>query len=166
MNKTIVVINGLGGVGKDTFIDLCKEYVRVLNISSVDNVKMAAKILGWTGSKSDSDRRFLSDIKKLAIEYDDSIYKYIKGEIEKFKKDKYIDIMFIHSREPAEIERLKHDFGCLTLLIVNKNIPSIDTNESDKNVGKYNYDLVIDNSNSLSDLNGKVKSFIIGLTDQ
>ena len=46
--KEIVVINGSGGVGKDTFVQFCGEYTPIMNISSVDKVKEAAKVLaGW-----------------------------------------------------------------------------------------------------------------------
>jgi hypothetical protein len=132
-------------------------------MSSVDKVKEAAKILGWTGSKSDTDRKFLSDIKILAMKYDDSPYKYIKESIKTFKKDRYLDLMFIHLREPIEIERVKNDFGCLTMLVVNKNVPNINTNMADANVNNYDYDFVIDNSHSLYDLREKAKSFVMEL---
>jgi dephospho-CoA kinase len=163
MNKQIIIINGSGGVGKDTFVEYCKEYSSVLNISSVDKVKEAARILGWTGSKSDEDRKFLSDIKILATQYDDSPYKYIKESIKTFKKYKYLDLMFIHLREPVEIERVKQDFGCLTMLIVNRNVPNINSNMADANVDKYNYDFLIDNSYRLYDLRQKAKSFVMEL---
>ena len=48
MSKEIVIINGSGGVGKDAFVEFCNEFTCVKNISSVDKVKEAAKILvGW-----------------------------------------------------------------------------------------------------------------------
>ena len=50
MDKKIVVINGSGGVGKDTFVEFCSEFAKVKNISSVDKVKEAAKVLvNWNG---------------------------------------------------------------------------------------------------------------------
>lgn len=57
MLKT-VIINGTGGSGKDTFVELCKEYVEkmdnyyIYNRSSVDKIKEAAVIVGWDGSKN------------------------------------------------------------------------------------------------------------------
>ena len=52
MEKRIIIINGSGGVGKDTFVEYCSEFTNVKNISSVDKVKEAAKILvGWNGEK-------------------------------------------------------------------------------------------------------------------
>ncbi len=37
---------------KDTFVQFCGEYTSIMNISSVDKVKEAAKVLaGWNGEK-------------------------------------------------------------------------------------------------------------------
>jgi len=43
--KKIIIINGTGGSGKDTFVNYCSEYIKTVNISSVDKVKEAANIL-------------------------------------------------------------------------------------------------------------------------
>ena len=54
MSKEIVIINGSGGVGKDAFVEFCNEFTCVKNISSVDKVKEAAKVLvNWDGTKDD-----------------------------------------------------------------------------------------------------------------
>ena len=85
--KEIVVINGSGGAGKDTFVQFCGEYTSIMNISSVDKVKEAAKVLaGWNGEKDEKSRKFLSDLKELGIEYNDAPFKYISNMAEEFKK--------------------------------------------------------------------------------
>ena len=48
MNKKIIVINGTGGSGKDTFVEYVSKYAKVYNFSSVDKVKEIAKLIGWT----------------------------------------------------------------------------------------------------------------------
>ena len=63
MDKNIIVINGTGGSGKDTFVEYVSKYAKVYNFSSVDKVKEIAKLIGWTGTKTDKDRKFLSDLK-------------------------------------------------------------------------------------------------------
>ena len=134
--KEIVVINGSGGVGKDTFVQFCGEYVPIMNISSVDKVKEAAKVLaGWNGEKDEKSRKFLSDLKELGIEYNDAPFKYISNMAEEFKKsDK--QIMFVHVRESEEIEKCKKCLNAKTLLITNKNVAAINTNISDRDVDK------------------------------
>ena len=63
MEKAIVIINGTGGSGKDTFIDFVKKHAKVVNVSSVDFVKEVATLAGWQGEKSKEARKFLSDLK-------------------------------------------------------------------------------------------------------
>lgn len=152
MNKVIVIINGSGGVGKDTFVNFCKLLVTVNNISSVDKIKEAAKILGWNGSKDECDRKFLSDLKLLSSQYNNSPYNYIKICIENFRKHSKSNIMFIHVREPEEIEKLKNDFGCITLLITNINKEPILSNVADAYVDNYKYDYIIHNDSDLKSL--------------
>lgn len=62
----VIVINGMGGVGKSTFISLCHEIdPRVIETSTVDFVKEIALQAGWDGVKDEDGRRFLSDLKTL-----------------------------------------------------------------------------------------------------
>lgn len=158
--KEIVVINGSGGVGKDTFVQFCGEYTSIMNISSVDKVKEAAKVLaGWNGEKDEKSRKFLSDLKELGIEYNDAPFKYISNMAEEFKNsDK--QIMFVHIRECEEIEKCKQCLNAKTLLITNKNVAAINTNVSDRDVNKYEYDYYINNDGTLEELKQKAKEFV------
>ena len=56
MNKLTIVINGKGGVGKDT---LCMSlpHRRVRNISSITPIKEIAAMHGWNGEKDLKSRR-------------------------------------------------------------------------------------------------------------
>ena len=66
MDKHIFIINGSGGVGKDTFVglvstqlnDMLKKFHTVINFSSVDKVKEIAKEIGWDGKKTEKNRKF------------------------------------------------------------------------------------------------------------
>ena len=79
MQKQVIIINGTGGSGKDTFVQYCSKYAKVINISSVDKVKEAATILvGWKGEKDEKSRKLLVDLKKLSIDYNDAPLKYIE----------------------------------------------------------------------------------------
>lgn len=158
--KNIFIINGSGGVGKDTFVDFCKKYCDVKNISSVDKVKEAARVLtGWDGTKDDKSRKLLVDLKQLGIEYNDAPFKYIVDSAKEFENSEH-DVMFIHIREITEIEKTKKATGAKTILVTNKNVPMITSNESDKNVLNYQYDYYIRNDGTLEDLDNIAKEFV------
>ncbi len=164
--KQIIVINGSGGVGKDTFVEFCQKYCKIKNISSVDKVKEAARVLtGWDGSKDEKSRKLLVDLKQLGIQYNDAPFKYIVESAEKFKNTEE-EIMFVHIREIEEIEKVKKATNAKTLLVTNKNVPIITSNESDKNVMNYQYDFYIKNDGTLEDLDMVANKFINSFTEK
>lgn len=158
--KEIIIINGSGGVGKDTFVEFCEKYCKVKNISSVDKVKEAARVLtGWDGTKDDKSRKLLVDLKQLGIEYNDAPFKYIVESSEEFKNSDE-DLMFVHIREISEIEKVRRATKAKTMLVTNKNVPLITSNESDKNVMNYQYDYYIRNDGTLEDLENTAQKFV------
>ena len=160
MNKKIIIINGSGGVGKDTFVEFCQEFANVKNISSVDKVKEAAKILvGWNGDKDDKSRKLLVDLKQLSIDYNDYPMIYIKEEADKFLENEEQEMMFVHIREISEIEKVKELLNAKTLLITSTRVEKILTNNSDANVDKYDYDYYISNDGTLEELREKANDF-------
>lgn len=160
MDKKIIIINGTGGSGKDTFVSFCSEYVKVLNVSSVDKVKEAAKILvGWNGEKNEDSRKLLSDLKKLSVIYNDAPTQYIKSMAEKFHVSDD-DLMFAHIREVDEIEKIKKLLDAKTLLITNPRVQIITSNDSDGKINEYKYDYYILNDGTLDDLRLKAEQFI------
>ena len=156
--KKIVVINGTGGCGKDTFVELCSKYASVYNFSSIDKVKEVAKVIGWSGSKSEKDRKFLADLKKLTTDYNDMAFKSIIDAVNIFKNSKD-EIMFIHIREPEEIKRVVDKFGAKSLLIKRAGQELIKSNASDANVENYDYDYIIENT-TLEEYENKAINFI------
>lgn len=162
MGKKIVIINGSGGVGKDTFVEFCNEFTNVKNISSVDKVKEAAKILvGWNGQKDDKSRKLLVDLKALSIAYNDYPMLYIKEEAEKFLKNPAQKIMFVHIREISEIKKVKQMLKAKTVLITSTRVQKITTNNSDANVEQYEYDDYISNDGTLDELRQKARQFVM-----
>ena len=159
--KQIVIINGTGGSGKDTFVEFCQKYGNVKNFSSIDKVKEIAKQIGWTGTKTEKDRKFLSDLKKLTTEYNDMAFNSISDEVAKFNESED-DVMFIHIREPEEILRAANAFGAKTLLIKRVGLENISSNYSDANVENYKYDYVIEND-TLENLENSAMEFIHGI---
>ena len=65
MEKIVVIINGKGGVGKDTLCDALSSKYTVRNVSSITPIKEIAQLGGWQGGKQNKDRKFLADLKKL-----------------------------------------------------------------------------------------------------
>ena len=172
MDKHIFIINGSGGVGKDTFVELVstelnnklKKFHTVVNFSSVDKVKEIAKEIGWNGKKTERDRKFLSDLKLLTSEYCDMPFKSIKNKVNEFFEDKESRFLFLHIREPKEIQRAAKEFNAKTILIVRDTIKHITSNMADENVFNYEYDYIIENNGTKEELNNKVKDFVKGET--
>lgn len=163
--KQIIIINGMGGSGKDTFVNFCSEYAKVLNVSSVDKVKEAAKILvGWNGEKDEISRKLLVDLKQLSINYNDYPTKYIINMAETFKNSEK-EIMFIHIREIDEIKKIKELLHAKTLLITNSRVKIITSNASDANVNDYKYDFNILNNGTLKELENIAENFVLELQE-
>lgn len=173
MDKQIFIINGSGGVGKDTFVESVsaelnnrlKKFHTVINFSSVDKVKEIAKEIGWDGEKSEKDRKFLSDLKILTSEYCDMPFESMKSKVTEFMKDEENKFLFLHIREPEEIARAVKEFGAKTILIIRNSVKHIVSNMADENVFNYNYDFIIDNSGAKEELNNKAKDFVQEVID-
>lgn len=162
----IVVINGKAGVGKDEIVNICQMLLprgAVRNISAIDYVKEVATSFGWNGTKTPQNRKYLSDLKQMMIEWGDIPFKKMVAEVEDFKKflrkrgSWLMDnsVIFIHCREPEEIQKLKNHFGdeMQTLLVRRASAEEIEQiNDSDNNVLNYNYDYTLENDGTLWDL--------------
>ena len=159
MDKKIVIINGSGGVGKDSFIEFCNNFVCTENISSIDKVKQVATVLGWDGGKTEKDRLFLSNLKLLWDKYNGGSNAYLADGICNFIRGRK-ELLFIHIREPRNIELLKLNFECETLLIESSRVEKISSNMADANVDKYEYDHVIHNDSDLDGLRRAAALFV------
>ena len=168
----VVIINGTGGSGKDTFVNFCMEHTMdkdgymIYNVSSVDKVKEAAIILGWDGGKTEKDRKFLSDLKIMVEEYNDGNFKYMINKFNEIKDKTTEDnkaIIFFHIREPKEIDRVINALGkenCISLLITTKRVEHIKSNMADAGVYDYEYNMVLHNDHSLERLAMEAKCFV------
>jgi len=168
LNKHIFIINGSGGVGKDSFVefvsaelnDIMKKFHIVINFSSVDKVKDIAKAIGWDGKKTEKDRKFLSDLKILTSQYCDMPFKSMSSKVKDFINDDEAKVLFLHIREPEEIKRAVNEFNARTILITRKGIKHITSNIADENVLNYGYDFVINNDGTIEEFNIKAKNFV------
>ena len=94
MNK-IFILNGVGTSGKGTFVEFVNKYAPTYKYSIADLSKKAAEILGWDGSKSERDRKFLSDIIDLATEYNDAPFRDVLFTVKKFETNLIKDNVLI-----------------------------------------------------------------------
>lgn len=158
MNKTIIIINGTGGSGKDTFVEFVSKYTSVVNFSSVDKVKEVATVGGYDGGKTEKDRKFLSDLKALLEEYNDMPFRSMAEVVDKFRETDE-EILFLHIREPENIERAVNEFDAETLLVKRVGLENITSNYSDANVDNYDYDYRVEND-TLEELEEQAILFI------
>lgn len=146
MKKVLIVINGKGGVGKDTLCDLAAKSFKTRNISSVTPIKEIAKVGGWKGEKDAKARKMLSDLKRVFTEYNELPTRFICDQYEDFLKTDE-EILFVHIREPKEIDKLKAALPgkCKALLVTRKSYSQCWGNTSDDCVEDYDYDLYYKN---------------------
>ena len=152
MKKVAIVINGAGGVGKDTLCDLAAKHFKVKNISSITPIKEIAALCGWDGTKDNKARKFLSDLKNLCVEYNNYPTVWAKKQYDEFLTSDE-EIMFVHIREPEEIEKFVKatDGRALTLLVRGGKRMSSEKygNISDDGVENYSYDHYFLNESAL-----------------
>lgn len=159
--KKIYIVNGKPRSGKDTFAQYMSEFIPTLKVSAIDKIKEIAKQCGWDGvSKTERDRKFLSDLKLLTVEYSDLPYKDILRWGGIFLSDNEKEVMLIDIREPEEIDKIKKALNAKTILIKNDNVSSVESNVSDSKVLDYEYDYVVTNNGTLNDFRMTVAEFV------
>lgn len=154
MSKLVVVINGRGGVGKDTLCDIVSEKYKTIVCSSIEPIKEVAKCLGWDeNDKSDEARKFLSDLKMVSSGYNDYPMEYLIKSYNAFSIFHWVRVMFVHIREPEEIAKFKARVPeCKTLLVKSKRTERDYGNVADDNVDNYDYDYVYHNDKPLDEV--------------
>lgn len=162
MKKLVVIINGNGGVGKDTLCDFAAETFKVRNISAITPIKDIASKYGWKGEKDAKARKLLADLKAVFIAYNDLPFLYIKEQYHQFLEEEE-EVMFIHIREAEEIDKVKAyvTIPCVTLLITrSQKQDQCWGNPSDDNVEKYEYDYRYRNDKQLIEAKNDFVEFL------
>ena len=170
MHKRVFIINGSGGVGKDTVCAAAAKFWQVQNISSITPILDVARAAGWDGVKTPAARRFLSQLKEVCTEFNDLPFRYCMEQFEAFQGNK-AEILFVHIREPEEIARFRAAVGksCRTILVRR---PALERergrlgNHSDDDVANYAYDAVFENDGTLDKLPHRVKAFFTGFMEE
>ena len=165
----VVIVNGMPESGKTTFQETCQHICSMVTVtkvhimSSVEYVKQVAYDLGWDGTKTNRNRKFLSDLKRALTDWDDVVFKKIKERLYLLDCSEYDYIVFIDIREPSEIERAVKELNATTVLIKRDSVEDREyTNSSDSHVFDYEYDVVIDNNGDLQDLTKSAEEFLYG----
>ena len=164
----IFICNGLPGVGKTTFQQLCKSVYEgdTYILSTVDFVKYVASICGWDGKKTPEARKFLSDLKDLLTQWSDVPWKKIGAELKKISQSEIFEgihesLVFIDVREPDEIERFKNEYGAKAILVTRDGFSADNcSNHADREVMNGSYDYVIDNFGTTEDLRNTAEFFV------
>lgn len=140
-----------------------------MDISTVDLVKSLAVKAGWDGTKTPKNRKFLSDLKQLLIEWDDIPYKDVIKTAQNKREDldaygiTHTLYVFIQCREPEEIQKFVDRVGAHTVF-VSREDHEIPTNESDIATYKYDYETTIFNNGDLMQLKSSAQSYITSIT--
>ena len=159
----VIIVNGPGGSGKDTLEGFVSDIIMQNNqkaekVSMVTYVKQIAEKCGWDGGKNFADRKFLSDLKQALANWNDSPYEYVKLFIKQMEINQ-VDVVFVDAREAEDIDRLKKDFGAITVLIKREALPKAYGNIADDNVYNYTYDYVVENNGTLDELKQSAETF-------
>ena len=156
MKKAVIVINGAGGVGKDTLCDAAATQYKTRNISTITPIKEIATLCGWSGAKDNKSRKFLSDMKRLCADYNDFPTNWAKLQFEDFLTTDE-QILFVHIREAEEIAKfVEATKGVAKTLLIRggerfKQRFGGYGNISDDGVENYSYDYYFNNDTSIDD---------------
>ena len=168
--KLAIVINGSGGVGKDTLCRIAEKGFRVKNISSVTPIKELARICGWQGEKTDRARKFLADLKQLTADFIDYPTNWLREQYEQFLQSD-AEILFVHIREPKEIDKFVRVTGgkAKTLLIRGGARMAARAgkygNSADDDVEQYQYDFYFNNDQPLDKVEPLFLAALRGIVD-
>ena len=164
--KLTIVINGKGGVGKDTLCRFAAERYKTENVSSITPIKELAALCGWQGEKTDRARKFLSDLKALTAAYNDYPTTYLAERYRAFLSSDD-ELLFVHIREPEEIRKFVSatDGAAKTLLIHGgeRCARGAYGNASDDGVEDYPYDYTFTNDGTLDEARASFLSFLDGI---
>lgn len=149
----VIMVNGYPESGKDTFVEFCND--SYINHSTVDTIKRIATEMGWSGNKTKYNRDMLSALKDFYGEWFDGPFQEIKSLVlqELTYGDVKVDFIFVHAREPEEIERVKvwcdsvEGVKCYTVFIKRDEVMGgMHNNHADAQVEDYIYDCYLNNN--------------------
>jgi len=166
MGKIVVAINGAGGAGKDSFCEAVAQRYQTRNVSSIDPIKKLAERGGWTyDDKSMAGRRLLAELKAAFTRYNDLPNRYVVEQYRQFMEAPQEEVLFVHIREPEEIEKFRREVpGCRTLLVRSPRTgETVYGNDADDRVEGFPYDFVYMNDKPLEEMPADALAFFAKL---
>lgn len=169
----LILINGLSGVGKDTFIEQVREAgygvegkFTVYNYHHSDLAKDTLIYLGWDGVRDFKTRELLKKLTAFADNTGANLRAFTETihSIIKFTEEDTA-LVFYHAREKEFIDRLKAEFEGMsvvtvhTLLIKRKGAnqePACWYNIEDKD-----YNTIINNNGTVEELKDVAKTYLL-----
>ena len=175
--RKIFIVNGAATSGKSTFELMCNDYCfqkhsdKLVIESIINPVKCLVSNITvsdlWDGSKDPKSRKFLSDLKDLVTEYNNYPMRKTIEEVDIMTEYYDSPAAFIDMREAADIDKFKELYGDvygIQTVIIRRPGDTVaaetSNNHADRDVFKYNYDIVVWNQGSLDDLNVKAEHFV------
>ena len=167
MKKTVVVINGRCGVGKDTLCAFAAERYSVQNSSAITPIKEMAEIIGWRGEKDNRARALLAGLKQLAIAYNDYPNVYLRQEYQRCQESD-CQVLFVHIREKEQIAHFIATVGCpvVTLLVRRQGGQTVYGNPSDDGVEDFSYDYIYHNDKPLEEARADFLDFFARILEE
>lgn len=161
----IYIVNGAPGSGKTTFEELIRQFVGVdkcFNLSTIDFVKTLASLVGWDGRKTPRSRKLLSNLKHDIYEWNpDFFVNRTKELIDTICANYEPEIIMIDCREPVEIKKFCERLGAKSIIVRRAEAEEkVVSNDSDRNVLEYDYDISIDNNGALVLLEHCAQTFL------
>ena len=160
-DKTVIILNGHPRSGKTTVAKMLQDEYGATIRSSIDFVKEMAEVyFDWNGSKTEGNRKFLSDFKMFLSEHT----QLIEDDLDTYRRvfnHSNDEFYIIDIREPEEIEKFKERYSAVTVFVDNPRAEKVTSNSSDANVLGIEYDYTIDNWGSLEGLKLEVDRFVM-----
>lgn len=169
-DKIVIIVNGQGGAGKDTLCRYFCDYYDGEITSAITPFIPIAEAAGYTGGKSDHDRKFLSDLQDVVDDYIALSIDWIDDELDRFSKNDK-SVLFFVIRKPEHItyaRKTARSFGlrATTLVIRRKAIERDFGNNADDRVLEYPYEYAFDNDTPIEVSHPDFVTFIKIITDE
>ena len=169
--KTIYIICGKARSGKDTAVDILKDYYNSKNLKTIELKytfylrKYTKNITGWDGSEENKPRSFMQEIGTVIRDYDNKYFSRRMLE-DIFIYQNYYDIILIDdTRMVNEITAIKEKYPNSVSILLERKTEEL-TNTEKNHITEtaldnyHDFDYVIDNNHTLEDLKNNILTIV------